>query len=321
VAGALTETDYRAKLASAGFDGIDLEVLKGYDLEDVPEKMRCCLPKDVSLPEGTRIISAFIRAGKPGEGGGKGTEGAEHGRAGETPALPGEANRAGETPALPGESRAGGTPALPGKVKSYFKGVATRWDGMRQSYFTEEVREAAIARANLAAGSVVADVGTGTGFMLAGLAPLVKKAHGFDNSPEMLEIAKKNLAGAANVELQVSEGDRLPLPDAALDAAFANMYLHHAPDPSAAISELARVLKPGGRLVITDLDKHDHGWMAAEMADVWMGFDRDRVAEWFRSAELSDVKVECTGSDCCGTSAGGDRASISVFVASGTKAP
>ena len=192
---------------------------------------------------------------------------------------------------------------------------------MRQSYFTEEVREAAIGRANLAAGSVVADVGTGTGFMLAGLAPLVKKAHGFDSSPEMLEVAKRNLAGTENVELQVSEGDRLPLPDAALDADFANMYLHHAPDPSAAIAELARVLKPGGRLVITDLDKHDHGWMAAEMADVWMGFDRDRVAEWFRSAGLSDVKVECTGSDCCGTSAGGDRASISVFVASGTKAP
>lgn len=219
-----------------------------------------------------------------------------------------------------GSTPSGGSACCSETVKSYFKEVATRWDAMREGYFTEEVRKAAIARAGLNPESVVADVGTGTGFMLAGLAPLVKQVYGFDNSPEMLEVARKNLSGSINVELRISEGGSLPLADDSLDAIFANMYLHHVPDPAAAVAEMARVLKPGGRLVITDLDRHNHEWMRAEMADVWMGFDRTQVEEWYRAAGLSDVKVECTGSDCCGSSNRGDQASISVFVASGTKA-
>ena len=204
-------------------------------------------------------------------------------------------------------------------MKSYFKEIAPRWDTMREDYFTEEVRTAAITRANLTPSSVVADVGTGTGFMLAGIAPLVGKAYGFDNSPEMLEVARKNLGDATNVELMTSEGASLPLPDGAVDAVFANMYLHHARDPAQAIAEMARVLRPGGRLVITDLDPHTHEWMAKEMADLWMGFERNQVEAWYNSARLTDVKVECTGSDCCGSSSSGDLATISVFVASGTR--
>ena len=205
------------------------------------------------------------------------------------------------------------------QVRGYFKEVASRWDEMRRSYFTEEVREAAIARACLGPDSVIADVGTGTGFMLAGVAPLVRKAYGFDNSPEMLAVARANLKDLANVELSVSEGDCLPVAEGSLDAVFANMYLHHVPDPAAAVATMARVLKPGGRLVITDLDSHDHDWMRAEMSDVWMGFDRSDVEGWYRAAGLTDVKVESTGTSCCGTSCCGDEAAIGVFVASGTR--
>ena len=64
VAGALTDQEYRAKLASAGFEDVDLDVLKVYGPEDVPEEMRCCIPSDLSLPAGTRVVSAFIRARK-----------------------------------------------------------------------------------------------------------------------------------------------------------------------------------------------------------------------------------------------------------------
>jgi arsenite methyltransferase len=76
------------------------------------------------------------------------------------------------------------------------------------------------------------------------------------------------------VEYLLSDVQPLQLPDESVDAVFANMLLHHCPDPLAAILKMARILKPGGRLVITDVDTHAHEWMKAEMADVWLGFER-----------------------------------------------
>ena len=142
----------------------------------------------------------------------------------------------------------------------YFDRVADRWDSLRTGYFTEAVRQAAIARAYLHPEMVVADVGAGTGFLSAGLAPLVRHVHIIDGAPAMLDVARKNLAAFDNLEFHPADGLSLPLPDASLDAAFANMYLHHCPDPLAAIQEMVRTLRPGGRLVLTDLDTHDHTW-------------------------------------------------------------
>jgi len=111
-----------------------------------------------------------------------------------------------------------------------------------------------------------------------------------------------------------------------VDAVFANMYLHHCPDPAAAIVEMVRVLKPGGRLMLTDLDTHSHEWMRREMADEWLGFDRGQVWEWLRAAGLVNVIVDCTGTSCCAESQSPaevdpeDRqAEISVFLATGTR--
>ncbi len=111
---------------------------------------------------------------------------------------------------------------------------------------------------------------------------------GFDASPDMLDVARRNLAAFPNVELR-----QLPLPDGSLDAAFANMYLHHALDPSAVIKELARVLRSGSALCITDLDTHDHEWQREQMADLWLGFERDDIRRWFAEAGLKDVDVTC----------------------------
>src|SRR5512133_3579056 len=128
---------------------------------------------------------------------------------------------------------------------AYFSGVAEQWDEIRSGYFTEHMRDAAIAKAGVPAGAVVADVGTGTGFVAAGLAPHAAKVYGFDASAAMLAVAKRNLAKFSNVELHEAPGSRLPLPDATLDGVFANMYLHHAPDPLAAIREMVRLIMSG----------------------------------------------------------------------------
>jgi ubiquinone/menaquinone biosynthesis C-methylase UbiE len=89
---------------------------------------------------------------------------------------------------------------------------------------------------------------------------------------------------------------------------------------------MARVLRPGGRLVLTDLDTHAHAWMRDEMADEWLGFDRAQVCAWLREAGLVNLIVDCTGDTCCADAQSDadldpdDRsAEISVFVATGTK--
>ncbi len=204
--------------------------------------------------------------------------------------------------------------------KTYFKDVAGNWDAMRAEYFTEEMRDAAIGKAGLTRDSVVADVGTGTGFVIRGLAPLAGKVYGFDESPEMLEEARRALSRWNNVELREARGDALPLPDASLDAVFANMFLHHAPDPARAIAEMARVLRTGGKLILTDLDSHDQEWMREEMADRWLGFSRETVSQWFRRAGLTDVEVICAKGNCCTSDPQGKKLALSIFVAFGRKA-
>jgi ubiquinone/menaquinone biosynthesis C-methylase UbiE len=216
--------------------------------------------------------------------------------------------------------------SMPSSSKSYFERVAGEWDSLRAGYFSEAVRAAAIHKAYLRPEYVVADVGAGSGFISAGLAPLVSRVHVLDGSPAMLEQARFNLGMCDNLQFQEADGLALPLPDASMDAVFANMYLHHCPDPLAALSEIVRTLRPGGRLIITDLDEHPYEWLKSEMADVWQGFSRRQIREWFQTAGLVNIIVDCTGEDCCASSLNPElhdpetgQAKISTFVAVGTR--
>jgi ubiquinone/menaquinone biosynthesis C-methylase UbiE len=210
--------------------------------------------------------------------------------------------------------------------KEYFEGIAGSWDQVSAGYFGKAVRDTAIAKAYLRPEMAVADIGSGTGFLAAGLAPLVKRVYVVDGSPAMLEVAKKNLGDFSNIEYHEADGASLPFPEDSLDAVFANMYLHHTTDPLAAIREMVRVLRPGGRLVITDMDAHDYAWLKEEMADVWLGFERDQMRAWFKDAGLVNNIVDCTGQSCSAESskstlsdAQGRQAQISIFVATGTR--
>ena len=203
-------------------------------------------------------------------------------------------------------------PSLP-----YFEQNASQWDALRTGYFNDEVRNTAFAKAHLHPDMLAADVGAGTGYVSAGLAPLVKKVHLVDGSAAMLEKARQNLAGHDNLEFHLADGLHLPLPNASLDVVFANMYLHHCPNPQTAIHEMARCLRPGGRLVITDLDAHNHTWMLDEMADQWPGFEREQIRGWFHECGFVNVLVDCTGQSCQAQEH--EQTSISIFVASATK--
>ena len=190
-----------------------------------------------------------------------------------------------------------GEPVTSVEVKAFFERVSVDWDDMRSSFYNAGVIDALIEHAAVGSDSMVVDVGTGTGFVAAGLAPVAAAVVGVDNSPAMLAVAADNLAalGLGNVELREGEVDALGLLADSADAAVANMVLHHALDPAAMLSEMARVVRPGGMVAVTDEVQHGYEWMRTEQADVWLGFTEHEVEGFFEAARLVDFGYASLG--------------------------
>lgn len=201
---------------------------------------------------------------------------------------------------------------------AYFDRVATQWDAMRATFFDERVRRAAISAAGVKPGERALDIGAGTGFVAEGLLAAGARVVAVDESAAMVKELARKFGG--RLETHQGDGQALPFPDGTFEAALANMYLHHVADPAAAITEAVRVLKPGGSLVITDLDPHAHEFLRREHHDRWMGFARKDVAAWFRQAGLADVAVEDAGGCRCASPARGqDVVEVRIFLAHGTR--
>ena len=204
--------------------------------------------------------------------------------------------------------------------RNYFETVAPKWDALRRGFFSETVREKAFETAGAVAGKIAADIGAGSGFVTEGLLGRGLRVIAVDRSEAMLEEMRRKFGEGGAVEYRIGEAESLPLADGSVDCVFANMYIHHVESPSAAIREMARIVKPGGRLIITDLDRHDFEFLRTEHCDRWMGFDRPDVARWLAEAGLVDVKIDCVGENCCAASQSGcGEAAVSIFVASGMK--
>ncbi|MDY7218391.1 metalloregulator ArsR/SmtB family transcription factor [Denitrificimonas sp. JX-1] len=130
------------------------------------------------------------------------------------------------------------------------------------------------------------EVGPGDGVFLVELASRFQQVVAIDNSPQMLELARHTCAkqGLANVELKLADAlyDALPV----ADCVVVNMVLHHFAAPAEALSQLARLIKPGGSLLITELCRHDQDWAKQACGDLWLGFDQDELALWASAAGL-----------------------------------
>jgi ArsR family transcriptional regulator len=179
------------------------------------------------------------------------------------------------------------------RTRSFFDSVGPEWDALRKVFNDDALRSRAISRL-VPPGLRVADVGTGTGILAAELARLGLRVIAIDNSARMLDAARAKLAaeGELSVELRRGEASALPLADGEVDAALAHMVLHYLPSPAEAVREMARVVKPGGSIVLVDFVRHSHEWMRQELGVAWLGFESAEVAAWCSEAGLVELRHE-----------------------------
>jgi len=172
---------------------------------------------------------------------------------------------------------------------AYFRDNAADWHRIRSLYVDEAEVEAILADiVGALAPRDLLDIGTGTGRMLELLGPRVANALGIDQSREMLAMARVNIeqAGLSNCIVRLGDMYQLPLPDASFDATVIHQVLHYADRPAACIAEAARVLRPGGDLVIVDFAPHALEFLRDEHAHRRLGFADEDIAGWCRAAGL-----------------------------------
>ena len=182
----------------------------------------------------------------------------------------------------------------------YFASHARDWDALRSLHVAESEVEAAIARAlGVGAGGRAAigrlvDIGTGTGRMIELFARAADRALGIDRSPEMLRLARAKLAEAGLDAVELRQGDMysLPLKAESADTVIIHQVLHYAQNPAAAVAEAARLLAPGGRLLIVDFAPHEREELRTQGAHVRLGFADEAMVRHMAEAGLDGRVVE-----------------------------
>ena len=176
------------------------------------------------------------------------------------------------------------------KSQEFFSSSAGQWDRVRDEMFGDRFHLSALA--GLAEPEwVVGDLGCGTGQVTAALAPFVSHVIAVDGSAAMLQAARKRLQGTGNVDLRRGELEALPIDDAKLDIATLMLVLHHVPDLNKALGDVARVLKPGGRLLVVDMLPHDRENYRQQMGHVWLGFSDDHLRRVLTGSGFGAIRV------------------------------
>ena len=180
-------------------------------------------------------------------------------------------------------------------AQNYFRRHAAEWDRIRRLHVADAAVESAI-RTALADKPIrsLLDLGTGTGRMLELFGPDIERGLGLDLSLDMLALARARLDRAGLKHCSVRHGDiyDLALPRDSFDVVIIHQVLHFLDDSARAIAEAARVLRPGGRLLVVDFAPHDLEFLREEHAHRRLGFATETVTQWLEAAGLDVLRQE-----------------------------
>jgi ubiquinone/menaquinone biosynthesis C-methylase UbiE/DNA-binding MarR family transcriptional regulator len=183
------------------------------------------------------------------------------------------------------------------KMRAYFDELAGKfgrnyvpgrsWQGLAETLLT------------LMPPMVIADLGAGEGTFSQLLARRSKKVIAVDNAEKMVEygreLARKH--GVKNLEYRKGDLEAVPIRDAAVDLAFFSQALHHAQHPERAVAEAWRILKPGGRIVVLDLLRHNYEEARELYADLWLGFTEVELTRFLRQTGFKNIETSVVHSE------------------------
>ncbi len=182
------------------------------------------------------------------------------------------------------------------RSRRFFRTVAPQWDRLKKEVLGEfNLND--VLKSQINGAGAVADLGCGTGELLEclhmdktmfGACALI----GVDSSPEMLEQARIRLSGVPDINLRLGELENLPMRDREVDAVIMSMVLFHIFEPPKAIEEAARVLKPSGRFVLADFEKHGREEIKKIIGGVWLGFTRSSIEAQLKSSGFNPLDYQ-----------------------------
>ncbi len=177
-----------------------------------------------------------------------------------------------------------------GAADEYFSRVADDWDKLRALHYSDvDIEKAVLTAAGAGPFDLVIDFGTGTGRMLALFAGKARRVEGIDLSHQMLTVARSKLqdAGAGNASVRHGDATATPYPDNCASLVIIHQVLHFLDDPARALNEAARVLKPGGKLVVVDFAPHTLEHLRTDHAHRHLGVSEEDLERWGEKAGLA----------------------------------
>jgi ubiquinone/menaquinone biosynthesis C-methylase UbiE/biotin operon repressor len=183
------------------------------------------------------------------------------------------------------------------KMRAYFDELAGKfgrnyvpgrsWQGLAETLLTLMPR------------MVIADLGAGEGTFSQLLARRSKKVIAIDSSDKMVEYGRELASkhGVKNLEYRKGDLEAVPIRDAAVDLAFFSQALHHAQHPGRAVAEAWRILKPGGRIVVLDLLRHNYEEAREMYADLWLGFTEVELTRFLRQSGFKNIETSVVHSE------------------------